>query len=97
MVSELRTSKIDLEVFTSILGSAALVEDDYRPRVKYVIQRLEPRSPAFELFRQVLQGVEPHFATATGFDAAFAGDAANPATVRAIFPDGHVQRTTDNY
>ena len=57
MVSELRTSKIDIETFTSLLGSAALVEDDYRPRVKHVVQSVEPRSPDFELFRQVLERV----------------------------------------
>ena len=98
MVSEHKTSKIDLDVFASLLGSAALVKDEYRPRVKYVVQRLEPRSQAFELFRQVLEGIEPHFATGAGFDAAFAGaDAANPAAVRQVFPHGHVIRNADNY
>ena len=98
MVSEPRTSKIDLDVFTSLLSTAALVEDDYRPRLKYVVQRLEQRSPAFELFRQVIEGLEPHFASAAAFDAAFAGqDDAHPATIRAVFPYGHVHRTADNY
>ena len=98
MVSEHKTSKIDLDVFTSLIGSAALVENEYRPRVKYVVERLEPRSQAFELFRQVLEALEPHFATAAGFDLAFAGaDAANPATVRQVFPHGHVVRNSDAY
>ena len=82
MVSELRTSKIDIETFTSLLGSAALVEDDYRSRVKHVVQRLEPRSPAFELFRQVLERVEPHFVSQAAFNTAFVGDG---ATVRNFF------------
>ena len=82
MVSELRTSKIDIETFTSLLGSAALVEDDYRPRIKHVVQRLEPRSPAFELFRQMLERVEPHFVSQAAFNTAFVGDA---ATVRNFF------------
>ena len=98
MVSEPRTSKIDLDIFTSLLSSAALVEDDYRPRVKYVVQRLEQRSPAFELFRQVIEGLEPHFASSASFNAAFAGtDDAHPAAVRQVFPYGHVQRTEANY
>ena len=98
MVSELKIAKIDVDDFTSLISSAALVEDDYRPRVKYVVQKLEQRSPAFELFRQVIESLTPHFASAGAFDAAFAGaDAANPAAVRQIFPHGHVVRTADNY
>ena len=92
MVSELRTSKIDVETFSSLLGSAALVEDDYRPLVKHVVQRLEPRSPAFELFRQALERVEPHFGGNAAFNAAFVGDA---ATVQRFF-DVHTAATTEN-
>ena len=36
MVSELRISKMDRDELTS-LKSAALVEDDYRPNVKYMV------------------------------------------------------------
>ena len=92
MVSELRTSKIDLETFTSILGSAALVEDDYRPRIKHVVQKLEPRSPAFELFRQALERVEPHFRSHATFQTAFVGD---DATVQQFFA-AQAAPTTEN-
>ena len=94
MVSELRTSKIDAEVFSGLLGSAALVEDDYRPRIKHVVQRLEPRSPAFELFRQALERVEPHFDSQAAFQAAFVGDA---ATVQRIFGAHTVVTTTNKW
>ena len=82
MVSELRISKMDRDEFASLLNAAAFVEDDYRPRVKYLVQRLEPRSPAFDLVRQVLERVEPHFSGLAAFNAAFAGAA---ATVHAFF------------
>ena len=95
MVSELRISKMDRDEFASLLNAAAFVEDDYRPRVKYLVQRLEPRSPAFDLVRQVLERVEPHFSGLAAFNAAFAGAA---ATVHAFFgaPLGHVQ-TSDKW
>ena len=95
MVSELHISKMDRDEFTSLFNSAAFVEDDYRPRVKYVIQRLEPRSPAFDLVRRVLERVEPHFDGLAAFNAAFAGPA---ATVHAFFGAnlGHV-RTDDKW
>ena len=73
---------MDREQFTSLLDSAAFVEDNYRPRLKYVVERLEPRSPAFDLVRQELDRVEPHFEGLAAFNAAFAGPA---ATVRAFW------------
>ena len=67
---------MDREQFSSLLAAAAYVEDSYRPRVKYIIERLEPRSAAFDLVRQVLERIEPHFDGLAAFNAAFAGPAA---------------------
>ena len=73
LVSERLTSKMDREAFASVLSAAALVEDDYRPRLRHVVKKLEFGSPAFELLRQVTERIEPHFVSLTAFNAAFTG------------------------
>ena len=76
MVSELKISKMDRDQLTALLSAASYVEDAYRARVKYFIERLESRSAAFDYARQILDRVEPHFDGLAAFNAAFAGPAA---------------------
>ena len=82
LVSERLTSKLDREAFASILSAAALIEDDYRPRIRRVVKSLQCGSPAFELLRQITEKIEPHFVSNAAFNTAFAG---NAATVHAFF------------
>ena len=93
MVSEPRISKMDCDEVTSLLNSAAFVEDDYRPRVKYVVQRPEPRSRAFDLTRQMRKGVEvePHYRSQPAFN-----EAGPAATMHAFYGDAFGCLTTKN-
>ena len=76
MVSEQKISKLDRDQLTALLAAASYVEDAYRARVKYFIEKLEPRSAAFDYTRQILDRIEPHFDGLASFNAAFAGPAA---------------------
>ena len=58
------------------LNAAAMVADGYRARVGKVMERVEVGSPLFELMRQVVDRIEPHFADKDMFNAAFVGRAA---------------------
>ena len=70
-------SENSTEAFASILSAAALIEDDYRPRIRRVVKSLQCGSPAFELLRQVTDKIEPHFVSTAAFNAAFTGNAAS--------------------
>ena len=71
LVSEQMLHRLDREAVTAVFGAAALMEDDYRPRIATVMKRIICGSPVFELLLNVTSRVEPHFGTLGAFNAAF--------------------------